>query len=288
QFGLTMHEGAAILGEVPVYSDGSWEAKVPPYLPYHLQPLDEFGLAIRNQLLWIQASPGETRRCGGCHASRSDNILPRMGATTLAQQAGPVDLTGTIADRTEFPWFNSAVESEISPGYKNVQDLFNAKCVSCHSGGANDPFKDRSYEVVTTLEDGTELMQEIPYLDLSDAPIQAYYEREVVTYPASYVSLLYPSAMMGDSVATGDVAPEWISPGSARGSRLIAKVNAESESTAGKFAWETAAHPEDVGEAPLTREERMLLIRMADLGGQYWSRRNVEGAADWNSATEYP
>ena len=145
-----------------------------------------------------------------------------------------------------------------------------------------DPYR------IVVLEDGTELMQEIPYLDLSDAPIQAYYEREVVTYPASYVSLLYPSAMMGDSVATGDVAPEWISPGSARGSRLIAKVNAESESTAGKFAWETAAHPEDVGEAPLTREERMLLIRMADLGGQYWSRRNVEGAADWNSATEYP
>jgi hypothetical protein len=39
-FGLTMHEGAAILGEVPVYSDGSWEAEVAPFIPYHLQPID--------------------------------------------------------------------------------------------------------------------------------------------------------------------------------------------------------------------------------------------------------
>jgi hypothetical protein len=40
QFGLTMHEGAAILGETPIQADGSWRAAVPGYLPYHLQPID--------------------------------------------------------------------------------------------------------------------------------------------------------------------------------------------------------------------------------------------------------
>ncbi|MEM9068161.1 MAG: hypothetical protein AAGE52_06625, partial [Myxococcota bacterium] len=91
QFGLTMHEGAAILGEAEVYADGSWEAAVPSRLPYHLQALDDFGMAIRNQLLWIQANPGEERRCGGCHEDRTGQVLPRMGPTTLAQQAGPQD-----------------------------------------------------------------------------------------------------------------------------------------------------------------------------------------------------
>ena len=88
EFGLTMHEGAAILGEASVYADGSWEAAVPARLPYHLQPLDRYGMAIRNQMLWIQAMPGEERRCGGCHEDRTGQVLPRTGPTTLAQQAG--------------------------------------------------------------------------------------------------------------------------------------------------------------------------------------------------------
>ncbi|MCA9581128.1 MAG: hypothetical protein KC416_04995, partial [Myxococcales bacterium] len=279
EFGLTMHEGAAILGEAPVYSDGSWEASVPPYLPYHLQPIDEYGLAIRNQMLWIQAMPGEERRCGGCHADRSKNILPRKGMTTLAQQAGPVDLNVPIADRTERPWMGATAG--------NIQDLFDNKCVGCHDGGANDPFAGRSYTVTTTLEDGETLETEIPYLNLTSEAADVYYENEVVAYPLSYVTLLYPSAMMGDSVAVGDVPPQWVEPGSARTSPLIEKVNAESEKTAGKWAFDSKAHPEDEGGMALTREERLMLIQMADLGGQYWSRKNVEGAAQWQEAKDY-
>lgn len=276
-FGLTMHEGAAILGEAPVYSDGSWEASVPPYLPYHLQPIDEFGMSIRNQMLWIQAMPGEERRCGGCHASRSDNILPRNGATTLAQQAGPVDLMHEIPERTEIPWYGAAAG--------NVQDLFDAKCVSCHSGGPGDPYAGRTYTVQVTTMEGDMLEFQIPYLDLSSTPVETYYEMEVVAYPASYVSLLYPSAMMGDSMALGDVPPEWVEPGSARTSRLVEVVNAQSEEDGARWAFETAPHPEDVG-VDLTREERLMLIRMVDLGGQYYSRRNVEGADMWGT-TDY-
>ena len=78
-FGLTMDEGAAILGEAPVYGDGSWMANVPPLIPMHLQPIDKFGMSIRNQRLWIQGMPGESRVCGGCHESRTgDN---RLGIT---------------------------------------------------------------------------------------------------------------------------------------------------------------------------------------------------------------
>ncbi len=134
---------------------------MPPYLPYHLQPIDRFGLAIRNQLLWIQAMPGENRRCGGCHEGRADTILPRMGPTTLAQQAGAQDFVKPIAERTELPWYGA-------PSATNVQDLFNAKCVSCHSGGAGDPFAGRSTWSPSRPKTGEMLTYTIPYLDLSD------------------------------------------------------------------------------------------------------------------------
>jgi hypothetical protein len=284
QFGLTMHEGGAVLGEVPVHADGSWAARVPAYLPYHLQPIDEFGLAIRNQMLWIQAMPGEDRRCGGCHEGRTETILPRSGPVTIAQQVGPTNVVLPIAERREFPWAGSTVAGE------NVQDLLNAKCASCHSGGAGDPFAGQFYEMSVTPMGATEpLVFRIPVLDLSDRPIQTYYEREVVTYPASYVSLLMASAMMGRTEITGGNAEpiEWVEPGHARGSRFIAKVNAVSERDPSRTAWPTALHPENVGGPALTREERLMLIQSIDLGAQYWSRRNVEGAEAWRSMTTY-
>ncbi len=278
-FGLTMHEGAAILGETPVYSDGSWRAAVPAYLPYHLQPIDEYGVAIRNQQLWIQAMPGESRECGGCHSDRSESVLPRSGLpTTLAQTAGAdMNTFLPIADRTELPWAGA-------PSRRTMQDMFNENCVSCHDGGASDPFAGRSYMVEVTTMEGEMLSYTIPYLDLSDTPIEVYYEREVRAYPASYVTLMYPSAMMGDMMIVGDAPPQWVVPGSARHSRLVEAVNAESEITAGEFAWPTPAHPEDVG-VTLSREDRMMMIQMADLGGQYYSRWNVAGGERFTSMT---
>jgi len=270
EFGLTMHEGAAILGEVPVQADGSWEAKVVPYLPYHLQPIDKFGMSIRNQMLWIQGMPGETRRCGGCHESRVGTAITNNAPTTLAQQA-PMDLSRiAIADRQERPWF-AATSGD------NVQDIFNRSCVSCHDGGANDPYAGDSYTITVPAESPTGMATtyEIPYLLLSDAPVETYYEMEVVTYPASYVSLLYPSAMMGEAmVEQGDVMPpEWVVPGAARLSRMIEKLNVQAPD--GTLAWSGApTHPEDVG-GTLSAEDRARLIQMADLGGQYYSRRNA-------------
>ena len=79
-FGLTMFEGAAVLGEAPVFPDGSWLVTAPAYIPLHLQPIDKYGLAIRNQRLWINAMPGEDRRCVGCHESRTGQGVPALGA----------------------------------------------------------------------------------------------------------------------------------------------------------------------------------------------------------------
>jgi hypothetical protein len=283
EFGLTMHEGAAILGEADVLSDHSWEALVVPYLPYHLQPIDRFGMSIRNQLLWIAAMPGENRTCGGCHESRARTASATRGPTMAQQLANDrKDFSKrTIAQRDELPWYNAV-------SGPNIQDVFDAKCVSCHDGGPNDPFAARFYTVTVPPEEegGEELSYQVPYLKLTSEALDTYYERDTVSYPASYVSLLYPSAMMGESEVEGDVPnPPWVVPGAARESRLIQKINAtpSDERIGTEWAWPTGAHPEDLGAPGLTSEERLMLIRMADLGGQYYSRRNSDDAAAWMS-----
>ncbi len=280
QFGLTMHEGAAILGEATVYADGSWAADVPPFLPYHLQPIDRFGMSIRNQLTWIQAMPGEDRRCGGCHEDRTNTVLPRNGATTVAQVNGPQDFLVPINERTELPWVGST-------STRNVQDVFDDWCVSCHDGGANDVFAGMTYTVEVTSMDGTTTnTYEIPILDLRADTIMVEYEDEVVAYPRSYVSLLYPSAMMGDTEVVGEVQPiEWVIPGAARESALIRAVNINASDDPAVWAWPTTEHHTGANaiDPAMPRSDRMILIQMADLGGQYWSRRNVEGADYWGT-----
>ena len=286
QFGLTMHEGAAILGEVPVNTDGSWRAEIPGMTPVHLQPLDRFGLAIRNQMLWIQAMPGESRECGGCHSSRSGTpVLPRAGQTTIAQtQPAFAGTFRPIADRTELPWYNA-------PSHRTMQDVFNDNCASCHSAGGSDPaaaaLATRTYHVEVTTMTGEMLAYDIPWLDLSDRTLQVYYEREVRSFPASYVTLLYPSAMM-DATVTGEMPPIWVAPGDARGSEMVATVNVTASDDATVRAWQDRPlHPEDVG-VTLSPQDRAMLIQMADLGGQYYSRFNVEDAVQpWDSVTHF-
>src|SRR6185369_12181247 len=88
-FGLTMAEGAAILGEARVNSDGSWMAEVPPYVPMHLQPVDRYDMAIRSQTTWIQGMPGESRVCGGCHEDRNSAVHPTDQQLTIAAGKDP-------------------------------------------------------------------------------------------------------------------------------------------------------------------------------------------------------
>ena len=281
-FGLTMDEGAAILGEADVYADGSWLAEIPAFLPVHLQPIDKWGMAIRNQRLWIQGMPGEDRRCVGCHEQRSGIGAPRLGQNpTVAEQAQAQAFYKTpLSDRLEMPWALDAVKYPPVAGVKAkvlVQDILNAKCVQCHSGGTSDPFAGKSYTVTsTTPATGASQAYTIPYLDLSERPISVVYDRKLESYPASYVSLFFPATMemgMGNAKPTGDVPPKWAIVNNARESILIKKLNVKAGD--GTFAYGSPAlHPEDKG-VTLTAEERLHLIRSIDVGGQFYSRQNT-------------
>jgi Hydrazine synthase alpha subunit middle domain len=287
-FGLTMDEGAAVLGTAPVYQDGSWLAKVPPYIMMHVQPIDKFGIAIRNQRLWIQGSPNEDRRCVGCHASRTGQGVPALGQNpTLAEQQSPTPTyTEAIDKRSEYPWADGYVK-----GSGVIQPILTAKCAGCHNSSTTTYYGVTRTDPVT----GKVTTYEIPYLDLSDTPVTVYYDKKVAVYPASYVSLYYPAtlAMMPAGLKiTGKVAPEWMIPEDARNSILISKLNVRALD--GTTAWPVSTnkfHPEDQGtQYALTDDERQMLIRSADLGGQFWSRQNtgfVPYSADPTAGSTY-
>ncbi len=282
-FGLTMAEGAAIIGEPAVEADGSWLAAVPPYVPIHLQPVDEFDLSIRSQTTWIQGMPGEDRVCGGCHENRRDAITPGGQAQTIAMGKGAIDMNVPIAQRQEYPWYKADAGFEAN----EVQTMLTAKCAGCHNAGTT------SYYTITMTNDITGVTEQyqIPRLDLSTTPITVTYDNMTAEYPASYVSLFYPAALqmeMDKATITGTVPPKWAVPSDARNSAVIEKMNIESSKDASKNAWALGTaytdpniagsghtmHPEDVG-VTLTREERVMLIRSIDMGGQYYARQNT-------------
>jgi hypothetical protein len=288
-FGLTMAEGAALLGEAEVHEDGSWLADVPPYVPMHLQPIDEFDLMIRSQTTWIQAMPGESRVCGGCHERRTEAFRPSQGALTLAA-AAPQNFLQPVSERVEYPWANA------NPGKEGneIQSLLTSKCASCHNETTNGSGPQETYTVTMTDEEtGIATPYTLPRLDLSNRPITVTYDREVATWPASYVSLFYPATLemdmaMGAELTAGTPPPAWARPSDARNSALIEKLNITALKDANRTAWPLGVafsnpsikgasrtlHPDDVG-VPLTREERVKLIRVIDMGGQYYSRQNT-------------
>ena len=185
-FGLTMFEGAAVLGEAPVFPDGSWLANVPPYIPMHLQPIDKYRPRDPQP---AALDPGHAGR--GSALRRLPRVahgpgLPVFGQNpTVAEQHGPSEFTEAIADRTEYPWD------------KKVQPILDAKCVSCHNGVDDLVLLHDAHRP----GDGRGDTYKIPTLDLSSTPVTVYYDRKVATYPASYVSIFYP-ATLGMMAAT--------------------------------------------------------------------------------------
>jgi hypothetical protein len=232
--------------------------------------------------------PGEDRRCVGCHEGRESVGAPRLGQNpTVAEQRQAQQFLMPIADRRELSWtFDPAKYATTAPAKHVIQTLLNAKCVQCHDGGAQDPFAGQTYTFsATNPETGTAQSFVIPYLDLSEKPITVVYDMKVETYPASYVSLFFPSTMemgMGAAERTGNVPPMWAIPTNARESAMIKKLNVKAAD--GTFAWASGAmHPEDKGEQyALTDDERKQLIESIDVGGQYYTRQNT-GFEPFNS-----
>ncbi|MGB5623973.1 MAG: hypothetical protein WBN65_15905 [Gammaproteobacteria bacterium] len=73
--GETDLEMQQIVGYVPLEPDGSFRIKVPADTPLGLAVVDADGRAFQTHTNWIQARPGETRTCNGCHSPRRGSAI---------------------------------------------------------------------------------------------------------------------------------------------------------------------------------------------------------------------
>ncbi len=108
-----------ILGEVPVYEDGSALFMAPANRPIIVQPLDQEGCALQLMRSWLVGMPGENVSCAGCHESQYD-AAPTQA--TIAMNTGPVDIEPFNGPERAFSY-----NGEIQP-------ILDRYCVGCHDG----------------------------------------------------------------------------------------------------------------------------------------------------------
>ncbi len=108
-----------LIGEVPVYEDGSAFFKIPANTPIAVQPLDENGSAVQLMRSWLVGMPGEGVTCNGCHESQN-SVTPAK--RTIAMLKAP----------SEIEEFNG--ESRPMGFNREVQPVLDKYCVGCHDG----------------------------------------------------------------------------------------------------------------------------------------------------------
>jgi mono/diheme cytochrome c family protein len=271
RFGSTLHDGAAQLGVVPVQADGSWAALVPAAVPVQTQVVDAFGMALATEPVWISGAAGESRFCAGCHEDRSSGSIAHPGVTEAAG-VGPYDLMSTVTRdaRMSMDFTRDAVVGV--PWDLALQPIFDTHCVSCHNGGggaANPSW------TVSDPEGGGSFSWTF---DLRGRMVNAGGVAIFGGYSASYISLigLDPELLQrADLVVTG-TPPNYVEPQNARESELIRLLNPMQmfpTMDAAVRAFSSTPHGDTHGFA-LTPEEHYLLVLMADMGGQFYSREN--------------
>jgi formylglycine-generating enzyme required for sulfatase activity len=115
-----------ILGEVPVYDDGSASFIIPANTPLAIQPLDEKGRAVQLMRSWFVGMPGETQSCTGCH-EHQNTVTPNVRTTAMGKTPSKIE-----------PFLGPA--RPVSFHY-DVQPVLDKYCVGCHDGA--DDRKDR-------------------------------------------------------------------------------------------------------------------------------------------------
>jgi len=116
-----------VLGETPVYEDGSAAFEVPARTPVYFQAIDENGHVAQSMRSWSTLMPGERFGCIGCHEDKNQAAAGRS-AVTMAMKKGvkPLD-----------PFYDISNKGFSFP--RMIQPIFDAKCVKCHKGGKTDP-----------------------------------------------------------------------------------------------------------------------------------------------------
>ena len=109
------------LGIVPVDEDGSAYFEAPSGRALYLQALDADGRLVQSMRTFVQAAPGTTRSCIGCHEHKY---------STSAAFSDPAPLAGREPDRLQPESWGSGYVDYPSM----VQPVLDRRCVRCHGG----------------------------------------------------------------------------------------------------------------------------------------------------------
>jgi hypothetical protein len=113
--------GKNYLGLVPVEKDGSAYFQVPAGKMIFLQALDSEGRCVRSMRTFIQAAPGATRGCVGCHEDKKATFPP-LQKLALAQKK-PAE------NPKDESWGSGPLDYPTT-----VQPILNEHCIKCHGG----------------------------------------------------------------------------------------------------------------------------------------------------------
>ena len=108
------------LGIVPVEPDGSAYFEAPSGRAIYFQALDAEGRIVQSMRTFIQAAPGVTRSCIGCHEhkySASETKLPPRAFPRAADRLKPESWGSGFVDYPSM-----------------IQPIFDKHCVACHGG----------------------------------------------------------------------------------------------------------------------------------------------------------
>ncbi len=111
------------LGVVPVEPDGSAYFEVPSGRALYLQALDEEGRLVQSMRTFVQAAPGVTRTCIGCHEHK---------LTSPANVGNRIALRGEPVRPKPESWGDGFIDYP-----SMVQPILDKHCVSCHGGTKN-------------------------------------------------------------------------------------------------------------------------------------------------------
>jgi len=274
-FGTTRHEGHANLGVAPVAADGSWSAKIPPNIPIHIQTVDKFGMSSFSEPVWFSGRPGEARLCGGCHEDRAKttNVSPGQ-LDTFALGATPMFGTTARKDRQKADPA-SATEIVGVAWDKQVQAVFDVKCISCHG---NDNAAGLAPYTITDMTTG-ELVAEWTFnLTGDDLPAELSVAAGGGAYSKSYFSMAGPDmeALEKGGLAVSPNFKVYMNPLDARGSIAIKTLNPTvlfpTPTTERAFPGE--GHQGVV----LSSQDFYTLILAADMGVNFYARENNPGS----------
>ena len=118
-----------VLGETPIYEDGSAAFEVPARTPVYFQAIDAHGHVVQTMRSWSTLMPGETFSCVGCHEFKNETIPNQP--TTMALRAGVKPLE---------PFYDVTGRGFSFP--KMIQPILDARCVRCHDGSTPPDLRD--------------------------------------------------------------------------------------------------------------------------------------------------